>query len=231
MRVLVALQGDSSKKMTDIVHLLLDFEEHQEVLGYLPLVITPERLQVDAATVTQLGIEGDGRQVGSQRVAVGDVDSAVRLAKAFVKQHARPVRDARALLTEAQKDAKRTGRRVWIVFSGPRCGPCFLLARWMEDQHTLLGKDYVVLKLGRHEGAWEIREELKRPAAGGIPWMAITEPDGTVLVTSYGPLGNIGFPTEFEDLRHLNEMLSRTAQRLTAEELERIVRSRSKLEE
>ena len=61
--------------------------------------------------------------------------------------------------------------------------------------------------------------------------MAITEPDGTLLITSDGPLGNTGFPTGFEDLRHFCTMLSRTAQRLTAEEREQIVRSLSKLEE
>ena len=173
------------------------------------------------------------RQVGSQPLAIGDVASAVQLAKAFVKQHAPPVRDARALLAEAQSNAKMTGRRLWIVFGGPRCGPCFRLARWMEDQHALLEKDYVVVKLlqGLDKGAWEAREELKQSKYGGIPWMAIAEPDGTLLVTSDGPLGNIGFPSGFEDLRHLRDMLSRTAKRMTVEEREQLVRSLPKLEE
>jgi hypothetical protein len=61
--------------------------------------------------------------------------------------------------------------------------------------------------------------------------MAIADPDGTVLATSDGPLGNIGFPSGFEDLRHLRDMLSRTAQRLTAEEREQLVQSLPKLEE
>src|SRR5439155_16915678 len=127
-------------------------------------------------------------------------------------------RDARQLLTEAQKEAKATGRRLWIVLSGPRCGPCFRLARWMEDQHALLAKDYVVVKLlkGLDKGAWEAGKELKQPAGAGIPWMGITEPDGTLLITSDGPLGNTGFPTGFEDLRHLRNMLRQTARWLTA---------------
>ena len=54
MRVLVVLQGDASKTVTDTVHQLLDFEEHREVLGYLPLVISPEKIQSAAAAVTQL---------------------------------------------------------------------------------------------------------------------------------------------------------------------------------
>lgn len=246
MRVLVILQGDSSRHVSDTVRQLLDFEAQNEILCYLPLVISPHHFQPDAATFTQLGwqrpqrgeivllaFDGDGRQVGSQHVAVVSVDSALEVAKSFLKQHAPPVRDARVLLKEGQTDAKKTGRRVWIVISGPRCGPCFRLARWMEDQHALLAKDFVVLKLmdGLDKGASDVSQELKQPLTAGIPWMAITEPDGTLLVTSDGPLGNLGFPTSFEDLRHLRDMLARTAQRLTAEERERIVQSLSQSEE
>lgn len=246
MRGLVVLQGDASRQVADTVRQLLDFEEHHEILCYLPLVISPQRFESDAATITQLGwqrpqtgeivllaIAGDGRQVASQRIAIANVDSAVQGAKAFLKQHAPPARDARVLLKDAQRDAKKTGRRVWTVISGPRCGPCFRLARWMEEQQALLAKDYVVLKLmeGLDKGAWEVSEELKQPITAGIPWMAITEADGTVLVTSDAPLGNTGFPTSFEDLRHLRNMLSCTAQRLTAEERESIVQSLSQREE
>jgi hypothetical protein len=119
-----------------------------------------------------LAIDGDGQQNGSECIAVAGVDSAVQAAKAFVKQHVPAVGDARKLLKEAQKDAKKTGRRVWIVISGPRCGPCFRLARWMEDQHALLAKDYVVLKLigSVTKGSWELSNELNRPANAGIPW-------------------------------------------------------------
>jgi hypothetical protein len=246
LRVLVVLQGDASKNVADTVQQLLDVDEQREILGYLPLVLSPEEIQSDTATIAQRGwqrpqrgeivllaMDGDGRRVSSQRLAIDDVDAAVQLAKAFVKQHAPPVRDARALLTQAQSEAKKTGRRVWIVFGGPRCRPCLRLARWMEDQHALLVKDYVILKLlqGLDQGAWEVRKEWERSEYGGIPWMAITEPDGTLLVTSDGPLGNTGFPTELEDVHHLSDMLQRTAQRLTADERERIVRSLSKLEE
>jgi hypothetical protein len=246
MRVLVVLQGDASEQMEGTVHQLLDFEAQDAVLSYLPLVISPQRLKSDAATVTQLGwqrpqkdeivllaIDGDGQQISSERIAVAGVDSAVQTAKAFITQHAPPVRDARALLKDAQTEARKTGRRVWIVISGPRCGPCFRLARWMEDQHALLAKDYVVLKLmeGPDKGASEVSQELKQPVTAGVPWMAITEPDGSLLITSDGPHGNMGFPTTFEDLRHVRDMLSRTAQRLTADERERIVQSLSKDEE
>ena len=41
----------------------------------------------------------------------------------------------------------------------------------------------------------------------GIPWFAITEPDGNVLAISRGPMGNIGFPSSAEEIRHFRQML------------------------
>jgi hypothetical protein len=61
----------------------------------------------------------------------------------------------------------------------------------------------------------------------GIPWFAITESDGTVLAISRGPLGNIGFPASIEEIRHFRQMLNRTVQRITAEEVDRLITSLS----
>ncbi|WP_145249508.1 hypothetical protein [Aeoliella mucimassa] len=54
---------------------------------------------------------------------------------------------------------------------------------------------------------------------GGIPWMAILDADGTTLVTSDGPNGNIGYPSDQQGIDHFIEMLESTAQRLTPDEL------------
>ena len=85
---------------------------------------------------------------------------------------------------------------MWVIQGGPRCGPCFRLARWIEDHHATLEKDYVVVKLmdGIDEHVTEALAGLPIKDGDGIPWFAITEPDGTVLAISRGPLGNIGFP-------------------------------------
>src|SRR5262249_50063108 len=148
-------------------------------------------------------------------------------ATTLLKEHLPPVRDAAARLAEARAEAQRTGRRLWIVEGGPRCGPCFRLARWMDDQHALLEKDYVILKVmdGLDEHAEDVVKPLERPAGGGIPWYAITEADGKVLATSDGPLGNIGIPSSVEGIGHLRGMLCKTAQHLTAEDLDRLTGS------
>ena len=80
---------------------------------------------------------------------------------------------------------------MWVIHGGPRCGPCFRLARWIEDHHATLDKDYVVVKLmgGVDEHVTEAIAGLPIKDGDGIPWFAITEPDGTVLAISRGPHG------------------------------------------
>jgi len=96
----------------------------------------------------------------------------------------------------------------------------------MDDQHVILEKDYVIVKVmgGLDEHAEDVIKLLNRPKSG-IPWHAITDADVTVLTTSTGPLGNIGMPSSVEGIRHLREMLKQTAQRLTDDDLDRLAKS------
>jgi len=173
-----------------------------------------------------VALDGDGQLLGTQRLKFSASDDAATLASAFLKRHRPPVRDAQVRLAEARADAKRTNRKVCVVVSGVRCGPCFRLARWMNDQHGLLDKDYVILKvmaeLDSH--AQEVIYTLDGPI-DGIPWFAITSAEGKILATSDGPMGNIGMPSSPEDIRHMREILDQTATRLTDEELDRLVKS------
>src|SRR5258708_37290792 len=92
-------------------------------------------------------------------------------------------------------DAKRTGRRVFLQVGGTRCRPCFLFARWLEDHRRLVEKDYVVFELNNMlEKNEELLKSLGAEPTGGIPWTAITDAEGKILISSNGPLGNIGFP-------------------------------------
>ncbi len=99
----------------------------------------------------------------------------------------------------------------------------------MEDHHATLEKDYVVVKMmeGIDEHVTEALAGLPIKEGDGVPWFAITEPDGAVLAISRGPLGNIGFPDSVEGARHFRQMLDRTVQRITAEEVNRLIGSLS----
>ena len=166
-------------------------------------------------------------RIGARDTAPTRNDAARKEAARFLRQNAPPRRDARVVLATAQDAARETGRRLVVVHGGPRCGPCLLLARWLDDQHALLSKDYVIVKIleGVDEHANEVIGKLRPRREGGIPWFAITEPDGTILATSDGPLGNTGVPSGPEEKKHFKAMLDRTARQLSPAERERLLDS------
>jgi hypothetical protein len=241
MRALVVLEGDASPHVLRVTGRLLDYDQVKSVLAYLTLRVEAAQLKTEAATLAGYGwpipapgefvlvaLKGNREMIASERVATDKIDPAAAAGEAFLKQHVPPARDALLMLSNARKEARTNGRRVWIVEGGPRCGPCFRLARWIEDHHATLEKDYVIVKVmdGLDDHAREVIDKL--PIMNpGIPWHAITEPDGKILVTSEGPLGNIGFPGSVEGIRHFRRMLERTVQRLTSEEVDSLVKSLS----
>jgi len=98
----------------------------------------------------------------------------------------------------------------------------------MEEHHKTLDKDYVIVKVmpAIDENGTEVIEILGKKSSS-IPWQAIAEPDGKVLITSDGPLGNIGMPASAEGFRHFRKMFESTAQKLTASEIDKLVKSLS----
>jgi hypothetical protein len=242
-RVLVVAKGDSSAALHNVWGKLLDEGELKELLRYLPLLVSSEELQAEADLFTRLKLQppkageilldvldGEGRQAGTLLLPVRDASSAVNTVKQgveFLKQHASARRDAHKLLSAAQEEARETGRRVWIIEGETRCGPCFRLARWLDDHHALLERDYVFVKLlvGCDDNAQDVVERLKGRKGGGIPWYVITDPNGNVLAASDGPSGNIGFPSTQRDKDHFRQMLRRTAQKLTDADVERLIQS------
>ena len=233
MRALVAILGDESQDAAKVIDQLLDDERMPAVLSYLTLRVDHAQFKREATTITEYGwpqpapgeivlvvLDGDRKMIGAERIATNKGAAAIGIGADFLKQHRPPARNALTLLAEARSAAKRSGRRVWVIEGGPRCGPCFRLARWIEDQHAILEKDYVILKLmaGFDEHVSEAIAGLPINDGDGIPWFAITEPDGRVMAISRGPLGNIGFPASMEEIREGRPMLKPTNQRITTDE-------------
>jgi hypothetical protein len=186
------------------------------------------KLPVPKAGEFVLGVvDGSGRLVDSLTTTVGDSAAALKRGLDFLRKNAGPQRDALKVLAEAQHEAVQSGRRLWIIEGGPRCGPCFQLARWIDDQHALLDRDYVFVKLiwECDENMSEVLHKFQWPPKAGIPCYAIADAGGTVLAKSEGPMGNIGFPTSPTELHHFRQMLERTAQKLTAGEIDLLMHS------
>ncbi|MGQ0636872.1 MAG: M56 family metallopeptidase [Planctomycetaceae bacterium] len=241
MHVLAILQGDDSDAAVRTATRLLDYDAVPEVLGYLTVRITPDRITADAKSIAELGwptpkpdqlvlVALDGRQklISSERIDLKRNDAAGAQGAAFLKRHGPAARDALALFEAAREEARASGRRVWLVEGGPRCGPCFRLARWLDDHRATLEKDYLVVKvLGSIDR--NTTELIKRfgSTSHGIPWFAVIEPDEKILITSDGPLGNIGVPVSVEELRHLRRMIETTAQKITPDEIDTLLKSLS----
>ena len=126
------------------------------MLSYLALRVDHAQFKREAATITEYGwpqpATGETVLVVTGWRPEDDRGPAnrhkqsrhrVRARCGFSEQNRPPARNALALLADGARQAKQSGRRVWVIEGGPRCGPCFRLARWIEDHHATLNKDYV----------------------------------------------------------------------------------------
>jgi hypothetical protein len=62
----------------------------------------------------------------------------------------------------------------------------------------------------------------RRSRGESIPWVAILDADGRVLVTSDSPAGPIGFPDDDADIGYMMHMLTSTVQRAAPEQLQQL---------
>jgi hypothetical protein len=180
----------------------------------------------DADRITAILLDTEGKPLATLPLDPRDAYAAATAAD-FLREHAPPRADAEQKWTNAFAEAKRTNRRVWVRVSQRYCGPCFRLARWLDDQHELLAKDYVLLKV---DDAHDIHgpkfaKRLTRGNRHGVPFHAIFDANELLLIDSAGPLGNIGFPASPEGQRHLEKMLTTTRQELTDADINELLDS------
>lgn len=143
----------------------------------------------------------------------------------FLKANTVPILDAQELLASALKRAKAENKRVIVQETATWCGPCRLLSRYLIKEQHLWERDYIWIKMDhRWTDAFEIMKKMRDGAQGGIPWWAILDKDGKVLVTSNDESGaNIGFPSDQSGRAHFRTMLEKTAIRLNPNEINTLV--------
>ena len=88
----------------------------------------------------------------------------------------------------------------------------------MQD---LLGQAYVELKIDidRMTNGKAVAQRLRKTDRGGIPWMVVLDAEGEALITSDGPAGNIGCPVRPEERSHFMDMIEKTAQQMSKEDI------------
>jgi hypothetical protein len=178
--------------------------------------------------VFALAMDPAGQELGRIEIDVKDPAGQKRAA-AFIRQNAPSPVDARQKWDEAFAVARQSGRKVWAQISQRYCGPCFSLARWLDDERTLLSQDYVFLKIDdvRDLHGAEVADRLTGHEGQGVPFHAIFDSNRRMLMTSESPLGNIGHPSGFEGKKHVRKMLLATRTRLTDQQIDEIVNTLS----
>ncbi len=85
-----------------------------------------------------------------------------------------------------------------------------------EDVNAQLTKDFVVLKIDqdRTVGGKDIKKRFPVSEESGIPWFAILEPSGEVVVTSSFTGKNVGCPWTDEEIASFGRILAIGCKRL-----------------
>jgi hypothetical protein len=199
--------AEPAKKLAAKFQQSLDEENSK----FLLLVVDAQGKWIDALTAKGLS---NGTAIDQKKVL------------AFLKKHTEKPLDARKLFAEALAQAKRENKRVILQETATWCGPCWLLSRFLDKHRGVWEGDYVWVKMDhRWIGARELMTELRGEAEGGIPWWVILDGDGKQLATSNQPNGeNIGFPSTPEGIEHFRTMLTQSAQRMTAKQIDGLVK-------
>lgn len=99
-----------------------------------------------------------------------------------------------------------------------------MLEEFLDTNAQLFADDYIVLKIDveEMEHGEEIGKQLRGERTGGIPWIVILDGEGTELITSDGPNGNVGCPITVDECAYFVTMIEQTIQHAPAERAKEI---------
>src|SRR5215475_669288 len=95
--------------------------------------------------------------------------------------------DAKAEIAEALETAKKTHRRVLLVFGGNWCYDCHVLdaAFHTKEIAPTLNRNYVVVhvNIGEYDKNLDLADKYEVPLKKGVPAAAVLKSDGTLVVS------------------------------------------------
>lgn len=187
--------------------LLVEYGGNQARFSFPHLTILDSNGKVLTNQNTEPLEEGDGHSPK----AVSD----------FLKQWVLPKIDAEQMVAEQLHKAKAANKRILLRVGNPYCGWCTVLSQFLQDHEPVFARDYVDVKIDtlRMTNGEAVAEAHRPQDCQGIPWFVILDASGSVLQTSVGGNGNIGYPHEPAEVAHFVRMIRETRMTITDEEL------------
>lgn len=133
--------------------------------------------------------------------------------------------DAAELFETSLKRAATNNKKILLQESGPNCGPCVNMHKFLTATRELWSSDFVWLELDqRWPGTEEIIRNLRGDRESTIPWYAILDADGKMLASSFNSTDkNMGFPASRDSNSHFRHMIEEHATRMTADDISRMM--------
>jgi thiol-disulfide isomerase/thioredoxin len=206
-----------------------------------------ELVMVDIRTNKDLPKRFDTKPVGYPYLTVLDKEG-----KVLINQRTDPLEEGRvhdpkkvyAFLNEFKPEplnaekvyeralalAGKENKLVFLHFGAPWCGWCHRLEDFLAGPEIakITAQDYILVKidLDRMTGAKAIDKRIRKKGRG-IPWYAILDAKGKVLITSEGPGGNIGYPLRPAEIAHFIRMIKETSRNITSGQISAIEKTLS----
>jgi hypothetical protein len=131
-----------------------------------------------------------------------------------------PPTAAQNLLETACKQAASESKLIFLKSGFPECGWCRIFDKYHSTPavQQIIGKYYVVEAID-----WENMPDGKavfsKFAEVGAPSWVILTPDKKVIISSYAPFGNVGYPAEPNESDYYLAALKKASPAITADEL------------
>jgi hypothetical protein len=179
-------------------------------------------------------LDGDGRlisQISGKKLFSGKEPASAIVA--WLQGNKPKMPDAQKLLDAAKAQARRENKRIFLREQSPDAATyCARLNCYVEKYKALIEKDYVCLKIdARCPRASEVIGRIRDfgmsdfTSAGSytVPWIVILDAAGRPVASGTSPRGNIGIPESAQETSYYAWMLRASAQRLTDEEISKLV--------
>jgi len=150
----------------------------------------------------------------------------------FLTRHEAKPWHAEEVLAQGLQRAKEEGKLVFLHFGAPWCIWCHRLEDWMARPEIaqVLGTAFIDVKIDQDrmtQGKELLATVATKASAktGGIPWFTFLDAEGAVRAHSTGPKGNVGFPSQPEEVEYFGTMLRSAKTALDDTEIAQLVQS------